>query len=92
MHKTLERNGVLIYLAIDDHKFAIIGDAGINSIVGADFWNETKEIMLNAFKKDQLIEGVILGIDRAGKALQKYFPYTKEDTNELSDDIYIGNE
>src|SRR6478609_4986122 len=30
MHKTKLRNGVLIYLATVDRKFAIIGDAGIN--------------------------------------------------------------
>jgi uncharacterized membrane protein len=31
MEKTAERNGVLFYLAVQDRKFAIIGDAGINA-------------------------------------------------------------
>ena len=40
MDKTADRNGVLFYLAVDDRKFAIIGDAGINSKVPAGFWDE----------------------------------------------------
>ena len=40
MHKTAERNGVLFYLAVDDRKFAIIGDAGINAKVPAGFWDD----------------------------------------------------
>ncbi|SMO62385.1 TPM domain-containing protein [Solitalea koreensis] len=92
MHNTRERNGVLIYLAIDDHKFAIIGDAGINAVVETEFWNKTKEIMRSSFKEGNLVDGVILGIEEAGRALQKYFPYTSDDKNELSDDIYIGND
>ncbi|TAE42734.1 MAG: TPM domain-containing protein, partial [Sphingobacteriales bacterium] len=33
MHKTKLNNGVLIYVATDDKKFAIIGDRGINALV-----------------------------------------------------------
>ena len=43
MHKTAERNGVLFYLAVEDRKFAVIGDAGINSKVPAGFWDDVKE-------------------------------------------------
>ena len=42
MNKTKQRNGVLIYLAVKDHKFAILGDEGINKVVGNDFWNDVK--------------------------------------------------
>ncbi len=37
MHKTEKRNGVLFYLAVDDHKFAILGDAGINAVTPEDY-------------------------------------------------------
>ena len=33
MHETELRNGVLFYLAVEDRKFAIIGDKGINDAV-----------------------------------------------------------
>jgi len=93
MEKTKLRNGVLIYLATADRKFAIIGDAGINQVVPTNFWDETKEAMLNCFKEGNLAQGVITGIDRAGKQLQQYFPFTTGDKNELSDDIaYMDGE
>src|SRR5690606_12685909 len=87
MHKTALKNGVLIYLAIEDHKFAIIGDEGINKKVPENFWEETKNIMANLFKKEQFAEGLIAGIDRAGKQLKTFFPRSDDDINELPNEV-----
>jgi uncharacterized membrane protein len=87
MHKTKLRNGVLIYVAIVDRKFAIIGDAGINRVVPKNFWDDTKEDMLQHFKKGDLLEGIVTGLAISGEHLQKYFPHKKNDSNELPDDI-----
>jgi uncharacterized membrane protein len=87
MHKTKLRNGVLIYLATVDRKFAIIGDAGINKVVPANFWDDTKEDMLQHFKYGNLVEGIVTGLKISGDHLQKYFPYNVNDNNELPDDI-----
>jgi uncharacterized membrane protein len=87
MHKTRLRNGVLIYVATVDRKFAIIGDAGINKVVPEGFWDDTKEDMLQHFKYGNLIEGIVTGLAIAGDHLQKYFPHQTNGTNELSDDI-----
>jgi uncharacterized membrane protein len=70
MHKTKLRNGVLIYVATVDRKFAIIGDAGINQVVPADFWDSTKEDMLSHFKYGNLVEGIVTGITKAGGQLK----------------------
>jgi uncharacterized membrane protein len=37
MHETELRNGVLIYVAVKDHKLAIVGDQGINDVVADNF-------------------------------------------------------
>lgn len=87
MDKTEQRNGVLIYLATKDRKFAIIGDAGINQVVPENFWDTTKEAMVGHFKADQLAEGIITGIRLAGEQLATYFPCLDGDKNELSDEI-----
>lgn len=87
MQETAQRNGVLIYLAVDDKKFAIIGDKGINEKVPENFWESTKEIMLSHFKKNEMAEGLKHGIAMVGEQLKAYFPYDKDDKNELPDEI-----
>lgn len=91
MHKTKLRNGVLIYLATVDRKFAIIGDSGINHAVPADFWDKTKEAMFQHFKYGDLVEGIVTGLELSGEQLKKYFPYKNDDTNELPNDISFMN-
>ncbi len=91
MHLTKLRNGVLIYVAATDHKFAIIGDAGINEAVPDDFWDSTKEEMLNHFKQGDLVAGVVKGVEIAGEQLKRYFPHRAGGRNELPDDIAFMN-
>ena len=90
MHKTDLRNGVLFYLATDDRKFAILGDAGINSKVPEDFWAEVKEIAFGLFQEDNIAEGLEKSILKAGEQLKSHFPYQKDDVNELDDEISFG--
>lgn len=56
IQKTELRNGVLFYLAIEDHLFAIIGDAGINQKVPEDFWESIKNEMTGFFKEGKITE------------------------------------
>ena len=90
MHKTKLRNGVLFYLAVEDHKFAILGDAGINQKVPANFWEETKELVISKFKEGSYADGLAAGIIRAGEQLKQHFPFKSDDVNELSNEISFG--
>jgi len=91
MHKTKLRNGVLFYLSLKDHKFAILGDVGINVKVPENFWDTIKEAMLVEFKEGRLTEGLVKGIGMAGEQLSAHFPFDPNpDTNELSDEISFG--
>jgi uncharacterized membrane protein len=87
MDKTAARNGVLFFLALENHSFAIIGDSGINAMVPQDFWESTKMLMINHFREGRFTEGLVAGIDKAGEQLKKHFPYHKDDVNELKDEI-----
>ena len=90
MQKTELRNGVLIYLAVEDRKLAILGDAGINMKVPKDFWNDTKDLMIKHFKEGEFAAGLANGIKLAGQQLKEHYPYESDDVNELSDDISFG--
>lgn len=88
MHQTKARNGVLIYVGIETHQFAIYGDVGIDEIVNPDFWEKTKEKIQYHFEKGQFKQGLIAGIKQAGQCLSDYFPFNPyDDDNELPNNI-----
>ncbi len=91
LNETKLRNGVLIYLSVKDHKFAILGDEGINKVVEDGFWNDVKDLMLNLFREGRITEGLEQGIQRCGEKLKTYFPYQTDDINEIPDDISYEN-
>jgi uncharacterized membrane protein len=87
MDQTELHNGVLIYLAIENRKFSIIGDEGINTVVPENFWERIKIKMLNQFREGKFTEGLLEAIAATGLQLKQHFPYQKDDVNELPDDI-----
>ncbi|MBK7965450.1 MAG: TPM domain-containing protein [Bacteroidetes bacterium] len=90
MHETDLRNGVLIYLAVDDRKFCIIGDAGIHKIVGNNFWEEITGQMGIYFKENHFVDGIEYAVRKVGEQLSAHFPRDKDDINELPNDIVFG--
>ncbi len=87
MTKTVQRNGVLIFLATRNKKFAVLGDIGINEKVPEGFWNDVVRTMEIHFKKNRFAEGISEAVLRIGEKLKAYFPYRKDDKNELPDGI-----
>lgn len=91
MHKTELRNGVLFYLAVKDRQFAILGDAGINKLVPDNFWDEVKDQMQALFKSGEFKKALVEGILMSGSKLKEHFSLSKDDQNELSDEISFGS-
>ncbi|ASZ10967.1 TPM domain-containing protein [Chitinophaga pendula] len=90
MEKTKQRNGVLLYIALKDHQFAILGDQGIHEKVGDQFWMEEANLLVHHFSRAEIITGMEACIKEIGESLQHHFPYEAGDENELPDDIIIG--
>ena len=87
MTKTAQRNGVLIYLATHDKKFAVLGDVDINEKVPEGFWHDVVGILEAHFKQNKFAEGISEAALRIGEKLKAYFPYQANDKNELPDGI-----
>ena len=87
MTGTKLRNGVLIYLAVDHKKFAIVGDEGIHRVVPENFWEDIKEEMRGYFREGKFGEGVCLGVRRIGEKLKIHFPADRAAGDELSNEI-----
>lgn len=87
LQNTAARNGVLFYVNLKKHSFAIVGDEGINTIVPPNFWDGTKDVVISSFKQGLFADGLIKGIALAGEQLKAHFPFADSDVNELPDTI-----
>lgn len=91
LDQTQGRNAVLIFLAYVDKKLAVIGDTGINEKVTDEFWETIISSIISEFKLGHYIDGLEAGIAQIGRQLKNYFPYQRDDVNELPDTIRIEN-
>lgn len=90
MQNTADRNGVLVYVALKSKRCAIVGDTGINAVVERDFWDKCTEKMIQCFKEGNYAEGIITALEMSSERLSEHFPRSKDDINELSDEISFG--
>lgn len=90
MDNTKDSNAVLLYVAVNDKKFVIYGDKGINDVVPKDFWDSTKDSIQSQFKQGNFKQGMVDGILKAGEELQSHFSYQTDDVDELSNEISKG--
>lgn len=90
MDNTRNSNAVLIYVAVNDHKFTIYGDEGIYKVVPPGFWDETRDIMETHFKQKAYKTGLVEGILKSGAELKAHFPWNARDANELGNEISKG--
>jgi len=90
MHKTVERNAVLIFVAPREHKFAVVGDRAIHDKCGDEFWQRVVEGMRTHFQNEKFSHALIEAISEIGKVLAAHFPKTLGNANELPDDVIEG--
>lgn len=87
MHRTSERNAVLIFVAPRTHKFAVVGDKAIHEKCGEQFWQRLVDAMRAHFQNEKFSHALIEAIEEAGKALAEHFPQRSTSSNQLPDEI-----
>ena len=87
MHKTQQRNAVLIFVAPREHKFAVVGDRAIHEKCGDEFWQRIVEGMRTHFQNEKFTHALVEAISEIGKLLVAHFPKTLGNANELPDDV-----
>lgn len=91
MTKTDLRSGVLLFIATEEQRFVILGDAGINEKVPAGFWDEIAAKLTIRFKNREFTDGIVEAIHSAGEELRHYFPRAEGDVNELTNEINVDH-
>lgn len=90
MHRTKDRNGVLIYVSVADRQAAVIGDKGIHERVGDGFWRDVLAVMQLHFAADRPADGLCEAVRMVGEKLRDMHPYQHGDRDELSNEVSIG--
>ncbi|HZR05307.1 MAG TPA: TPM domain-containing protein [Candidatus Udaeobacter sp.] len=90
MHKTRERNAVLVFVAPRAHKFAVVGDKAIHEKCAEQFWRHVVDGMRIHFQNEKFSHALTEAINEVGKVLAAHFPKTSANPNALPDEIVEG--
>ena len=90
MHETALRAGVLIYLAVEDHKLAIVGDVAIHARVGPGYWESLRDRMVEQLREGAVRDAVLHAVAEVGSVLAREFPRRPDDVDELPDEVSLG--
>jgi uncharacterized membrane protein len=90
MHKTPERNAVLIFVAPRAHKFAIVGDKAIHEKCGAELWQRLVDRMHEHFRNEKFSHAIVDAIHEIGDALAAHFPRRSTSAGGLPDEVVEG--
>src|SRR5438270_10904221 len=74
MDTTRHRNGVLVYLALEDRKLAIVGDAGIHARVGDAYWEGVRDLMVRHLRAEAPRDAVVHLVEDLGRVLVQHVP------------------
>jgi uncharacterized membrane protein len=80
MDRTPERNGVLFFIVPSRRRFAVFADSRAHEKVGQEVWDHVARTIEEGLRAGNPTEGVIRGIEEAGRHLAKHFPLKETST------------
>jgi len=92
MHRTAARHGVLVYVSVEDHKLAVLGDRGIHERVGQVYWDRLVQDVIAHLKERRHRDGLVHAVAEVGAVLRRHFPRLPDDVNELPNRVSVEPE
>lgn len=91
MHRTRQRNGVLIFVTPWRRRFVLLGDSGIHQRLEASFWDDLARPLAQAFRAGDLTGGLVRVVAAVGDRLAIQFPPdpARPDVNQLPDSVAV---
>jgi putative membrane protein len=85
LHRTRERAGVLLFVAVAEHRVELLADEGIHARVAPGTWEEIVARFTAAVHAGHIADGFVAAIEAVADVLATHFPRAADDTNELPD-------
>ncbi|MFT7462354.1 MAG: putative membrane protein [Pseudohongiellaceae bacterium] len=89
LQKTEAATGVLLFVSLAEHRVLVLGDTGINAVMGDENWSGVVNHVLEGVAKGDLAGGLVAAIDELGTVLAEEFPWKEGDRNELPDRLIV---
>ncbi|GAB1445849.1 MAG: hypothetical protein KF860_01440 [Cyclobacteriaceae bacterium] len=87
---TRHRTGIMIFVSFFEHEVMVMADRGISKVVGQKEWDKIVTNIIMHIKRDKVADGMVLAIERCAEVLlENGFTRTKDDVNELRDDLRL---
>ena len=87
LDRTREHNAALILVAVRQRRFAVIGDAGLNTVVAADYWHAIADAMAHHLRNGSRGEAILTGVRLLGATLAEHWPAAGANPDELPNEI-----
>ena len=80
LHKTPDRNGVLVLISRIDRRFAIWGDDALQSRAGHPLWDRARDVLAEHLAAGRTADGIVACVRELGDELARHFPRTEGGT------------
>ena len=87
LHHTRDHTGILILIALLEHRVEVLADRGINQKVNAGTWDEIVRMISAGIKSGQACNAFCQAIERCGDILATHFPRQADDKDELPNQL-----
>lgn len=87
---TRHRTGIMLFVSFFEHEVIVMADRGISKVVEQKEWDNLVSIITHGIAERKVLSGMEKAINRCSELLlEKGFVKTKDDVNELRDDLRV---
>ena len=88
--RTQGQTGILVFIALLEHRVVVLADAGIHRHVGTnDVWQEVVDLAVAGLRKGRAVDGLDAALRRCGELLRRHVPAPDHNPNELPDRVVL---
>jgi putative membrane protein len=88
--RTQGQTGILVFVALLEHRVVVLADAGIHRHVGTnDVWQEVVDLTVAGLRDGRAVEGIDAALRRCGEILRRHVPAPDHNPNELPNRVVL---
>jgi putative membrane protein len=88
--RTRGRTGILLFVALLEHRVLVLADEGIDRALGPDeSWQQVVDLAVAGLREGRAVEGLEAAVRRCGEILARHLPAAAENPDELPNRLVV---